>query len=87
MLEIFDLFIDGTLHSIKNCDGHSQVYIISILYQKGTKTFSYPILSSLMKRKNTQIYIELFIVRKLGFKCFRMEQLKLYHAESSERQI
>ena len=58
------LYLDGTFHTIKNCESFCQVYIISILYEFEGKTFSYPILFSLMRKRVIANYVELFTVIK-----------------------
>ena len=54
-----NLFADGTFHLVKNVDFH-QIYVISVLYEIDNRTFSYPLIFSLMKNRLSSTYDELF---------------------------
>jgi hypothetical protein len=51
-------YLDGTFFLLKNVS-YSQVYIISIFFDFGTHTYSYPLVFSFQERRNKQTYINL----------------------------
>jgi hypothetical protein len=59
-------YLDGTFFLLKNVS-YSQVYIISIFFDFGTHTFSYPLVFSFQERRNKKTYIKLLEFLKQKF--------------------
>ena len=58
-LETESVYADGTYYIIKDLN-FCQIYIISVLFKRENRTFSYPIIAAFTKGRTSAIYLELF---------------------------
>ena len=59
LLEQHPVYVDGTFTLVKDQD-FTQIYIISVLFKHGNRTFSYPVVLSLMRGRTGESYREFF---------------------------
>ena len=59
LLEQHPVYVDGTFTLVKDQD-FTQIYIISVLFKHGNRTFSYPVVLSLMRGRTGDSYREFF---------------------------
>ena len=58
-LETESVYCDGTFYLIKDLD-FGQVYILSVLFKRENRTFSYPIVCAFTRGRTSAIYLEFF---------------------------